>query len=251
MRSSRAWHEDDAFWLAMYPLFFGTKQWAAASQEAEQALALIGAGPGAAILDLGCGPGRHSLEFARRGCRVTGIDRTPRYLDEARRRAGASGLGVEFILDDMRRFSRPGAFDGAVSLGTSFGYFKDPEDDRRVLLNLYRSLKHEGVLVVEMLGRETVARDFRPAERHEAGDGTVFLDERSITRNGTWFEKKRRIVVDGGLRHGFHVSHRLYSAAGFAVVLTGCGFSSVETYGDLAASPYDEKAERLVAVARR
>ena len=58
-------------------------------------------------------------------------------------------------------------------------------------------------------------------------------------------------VVDGVARCEFNVSHRLYSAPGLAALVRDCGFRSVETYGSLAGSPYDDKAEHLVAVARR
>ena len=233
----KAWHEDDEFWAAMAPLFFDEGHWTSAPVEAERALALLGVEPGAAILDLCCGPGRHSLELARRGFRVTGVDRMAAYLQEARRRAGEERLTVELTLDDMRRFTRPGAFDAAVNLSTSFGYFESPDEDGRVLLNLHRSLK--------------AARDFRPTERHDLGDGTVILEERRISKDGTRYEKRRRVVADGRVRHEFNVAHRLYSALALSALLEECGFRAVETYGSLAGVPYDENAEHLVAVARK
>jgi hypothetical protein len=60
------------------------------------------------------------------------VDRTTTYLETARERAAAEGLVVEWLQADMRQFVRPGAFDVAVNIYTSFGYFADPEEDRRV-----------------------------------------------------------------------------------------------------------------------
>ncbi len=260
MSGGPVWHEDDVFWRAMYPLFFGPKQWAEAPREAEQVLALLGLPRGVAVLDLCCGPGRHSLELARRGFRVTGVDRTAEYLEEATRRAEEEGLSVEFVRDDMRLFCRPEAFEGAINLSTSFGYFESPDDDRRVLRNLYRSLKDAGILVIEMMGKETVARDFRETESYPAGNGATVVEDRRVSRDGTWFEKKRRIVRDardardarngdGQVQDEFKVSHRLYSAAELSALLKACGFRSVKIFGDLAGAPYDHEAKALVAVA--
>lgn len=49
------------------------------------------------ILDLACGFGRHSLEFARRGYDVTGIDITPAYIDYANEQAKKENLNAKFI----------------------------------------------------------------------------------------------------------------------------------------------------------
>ena len=150
---AKAWHEDDHFWEQTAPFQFDERRWAAASKEVEQALALLQLKEGAAVLDLCCGPGRHSLELARRGFKVTGVDRTARFLEEARRRAEAEGLAIEFVQDDMRTFHRPGTFDAAINLFTPFGYFDDPEEDHRVLENIYASLKPHGKLLLDVMGK--------------------------------------------------------------------------------------------------
>lgn len=58
--------------------------------------------PGAVILDLCCGYGRHSVELARRGYRVVGVDISEPSLDLARTAAADAGVRVEFIQGDMR-----------------------------------------------------------------------------------------------------------------------------------------------------
>jgi SAM-dependent methyltransferase len=151
----------------------------------------------------------------------------------------------------MRRFVRPRAFDAAVSLSTSFGYFEDPDDDGQVLRNLCGSLKEGGRLVVQMMGKEAVARDFRPKERFCLDDGVTIEEDRSLSGDGTRFEKRRRVIVDGRVEKEFEVSHRLYSAADLADLLRRCGFESVEVFGDLARAPCDERARELVVLATR
>ena len=158
MQEAQPWHEQDEFWETVAPILFAQRRWSDAPAEVEEVVSLLGIGPGAHILDLCCGVGRHSLELARRGFRVTGVDRTRLYLDRASKQAEAEGLKIEFVQDDMRTFCRPDAFDVVINLFTSFSYFEDPEEDRQVLVNVYRSLKPGGVFVLEMLGKEILAR---------------------------------------------------------------------------------------------
>jgi trans-aconitate methyltransferase len=90
------------------------------------------------------------------------VDRTAFLLERACERAQAAGLDLELVQADMREFRRPAAYDLAVSLFTSFGYFDALEDDLRVLRNLRASLTPSGVLVMDMVGKEWLARHFQP-----------------------------------------------------------------------------------------
>lgn len=244
------WYNDDSFWEETMLMMFGSQAWEMAPQQVADILARTGLEPPIQVLDLPCGPGRHSLEFARLGCQVTGVDRTSLYLDEARRRAQEAGLNIEFVQADMREFSRPESYDLVINLFTSFGYFEDQADDVKVLTNFYTSLRPGGILVMDMMGKENLARIFRPRDWHELEDGTLVLEEREVTRNWTWIEN-RWILVKGGKRRDFLLSHRLYSAAELEHLLAVVGFDLIDFYGDLTGAPYHYGAQRLVAVARR
>ena len=68
------------------------------------------------ILDLACGFGRHSLEFARRGYEVTGVDITPAYIRYAAKQAGKEKLNAAFICRDIRDISFENVFDVVVNM---------------------------------------------------------------------------------------------------------------------------------------
>jgi SAM-dependent methyltransferase len=249
MQEGKPWHEQDEFWETVAPILFAERRWSDAPAEVEEVVSLLGIGPGTHILDLCCGVGRHSLELARRGFRVTGVDRTRLYLDRASKQAEAEGLKIEFVQDDMRTFCRPEAFDVVINLFTSFSYFEDPEEDRQVLLNVYRSLKPGGVFLLEMLGKEILARIFRERDWREE-NGVLILEERKLSRNWGWIES-RWIMIKDNNRTELRLSHRLYSAAELTSLLAGCGFTQIAGYGDLAGSAYDHMARRLVIVAHK
>jgi ubiquinone/menaquinone biosynthesis C-methylase UbiE len=138
------WHERKDFWEKTAPFIFTKRHWESAVQDLDYLVERLGVKAGDAILDLCCGPGRHSLEFARRGYKVTGVDIMPAYLDEARTRADEEDLEVEFIREDARHFERMEAFHGAILMYTSFGYFEDRWENLRVLENVLGSLKPGG-----------------------------------------------------------------------------------------------------------
>ena len=243
-----AWHEEDEFWETM-PMF-GPERIEAAPQEVDQVISLLDIQPDADVLDLCCGIGRHSLEFAVRGYSVTGVDRTAAYLQTARQAAAVQDLTVEWIEADAREFVRPDAFDYAINMYTSFGYFKDPAEDLRMAENVFRSLKPGGSLMMDLMGKERLARIFSPRSWEQLPDGSFFLQERAIKDDWTWIEN-RWILIKDGQRQEFTLGHRLYDGAGLRALLLEAGFESVALYGTMDGAPYDNDARRLVAVAHK
>jgi 2-polyprenyl-3-methyl-5-hydroxy-6-metoxy-1,4-benzoquinol methylase len=84
---TRPWHEDDSFWLTWGPVLFSEGRKAAATEQVDRIITLASTPPQTRVLDLCCGVGRHSLALARRGYRVTGVDRTTAYLKQASEKA--------------------------------------------------------------------------------------------------------------------------------------------------------------------
>ncbi|HOX31542.1 MAG TPA: methyltransferase domain-containing protein [Spirochaetales bacterium] len=246
------WYEDEAFWTAYAPLMFDEKRWAEVPAVVDAIEALASPPKGGRVLDAACGPGRHSLELAARGYRVTGVDLTAAYLEAARESAAAFGLEIELVRADLRGFSRPAAFDLAINLYTSFGYFEEAADDLALLRGIRASLKPGGALVLETQGKETAARDFVEGEWFERGGMTIMTEYEVV---GAWEGLRNRWIVlrgEGGrlekLDRSFVI--RLYSGAELRALLLEAGFSRAELYGGLRGEPYDQKAESLVALAR-
>jgi SAM-dependent methyltransferase len=179
---------------------------------------------------------------------VTGVDRTAAYLAEAQSRAEREGLPDRFVAADMREFVRPGAFDAILSLYTSFSYFEDPDDNLRVLENVADSLRPGGQFLLQMMGKEVLARIFQARDWREQ-EGTYFLQERSVSRDWSWMNN-RWILIRNGRVHESHVGHWIYSANELVEMLLDCGFADVDVYGDLDGNPYDHTARQLVTVAR-
>lgn len=249
MREQSPWFEDDKFWRTFEQALFPPGRVAATPEQAGYLITVLGLKAGQAILDLCCGQGRFSLEFARRGYKVTGVDRTRSYLAEARRAARREKLDVEFVQADMRRFVRPRAFDAVINVFTSFGYFQKRGEDLRVCRNVYRSLRPGGRFLIETLGKEGLARRYQARDWYEVGDSLV-LHERLPVDGWSAFEQ-RWILIRKGRANEFRLWLRLYSAVELRGLLKQAGFRKTEAYGGYDGSPYDSEARRLVVVGRR
>ncbi len=232
---------------------FDEARWAEVPTVVDNLLKLSSCPPGGRILDICCGVGRHSVELASRGYRVTGVDLTRAYLDAAKETAEAVlGDGAaafpEFLREDVRRFLRPGSYDLCINLFTSFGYFATREEDVLLLKNSARNLVPGGCLVIETTGKETAARDFVRDEEFERAGWQVRSEYEVV---GDWEgELNRWILRKGSTLIDRSFVLRLYSGLEMKNALKEAGFASVDIFGGLDGRPYDDKADSLVAVAR-
>jgi SAM-dependent methyltransferase len=238
------WFADDTFWAAIYPFEFGETAFTSGEAQVEQALALSGVERGDA-LDLGCGPGRHAVPLAKRGFHVTAVDLSPFLLAKARERAAVAGVSVELVTADMRTFARAGAFDLALNLFTSFGYFEDAQDDARVVANLHRNLKPGGVLVMDVLSRERMAKVFQPTISQRLPDGTLRVQRHEIVDDWTRVKNEWLYIKDGEVRT-YEFVLRVYSGQELKALVIAAGFGRVTLHGALDGRPYGGNAERLV-----
>jgi cyclopropane fatty-acyl-phospholipid synthase-like methyltransferase len=102
----------------------------------------LGLEPGSAVLDIGCGTGRHCVELARRGYRATGVDLSPGMLAEARGAADAAGVQVEWIQCDAPRFQPAKAYDAVICLCEgAFGLLGRTDDAIEHPLAILRSIR--------------------------------------------------------------------------------------------------------------
>lgn len=243
------WYEHEDFWRDLYSYVFSAERFSASKDEVSQIIALTQC-TGGSLLDLCCGPGRHALEFAQRGFRVTGVDKSEFLLAQARERASQANLSVEWVHDDMRLFHRPAAFELVCNLYTSFGYFEDERDNFQVLQNIYENLKESGVLVMEVLGKERLARTWQNSICTELADGSLLVQRPHLRDDWGRVSSDWTLVKDGRAR-SFTFEHSIYSARELKDLLSQAGFKHVQIFGSLQGTPYDLDAARLVAVARK
>jgi SAM-dependent methyltransferase len=178
------------------------------------------------------------------------VDRTRFLLDKARDRAKRAGVNVEWVEADMRQFVRPAAFDLTINVFTSFGYFDDPAENRRVLENVLVSLKPGGTFLLDHLGKELLAARFQATQSESLPDGTVLVHCNSVIDDWSRIEGEW-MLLEGDRVSKFFLRHWLYSGREMRDLLASVGFSDISLYGSLDGTPYDPQALRLIALARK
>jgi len=188
-------------------------------------------GPGADILDIACGYGRHAIELVQRGYNVTGLDLSLplliRAADEAQRRA----LSVNFVHADMREMAFEKQFDGAYSMLTSFGYF-DEDTNLRVAERIGRALKPGARLLLDVVNRDYVVSDL-PVRVWWEGTGCVVLEEVDFNFHTSRIVTHRSIVFEDGRQLEQEISVRAYSLHEIGRLLRQAGFRVMDVSGSL------------------
>lgn len=104
------------------------------------------------ILDIGCGTGRHAIELARRGYKVTGIDLSQSQLKRAKEKAKAANLEVEFIQKDARQLEFNNVYDMAIMICEgAFPLMETDEMNFEILQNAVKALKENGKFIFTTL----------------------------------------------------------------------------------------------------
>ncbi len=203
-------------------------------------LQALGLQPGMRVLDAPCGAGRIAVHVAKAGCQMTGIDRNPRFIARAQRRFAEEGVEGDFQVADLRRLPFDGGFDAAYNWGGSFGYFSDAEN-LLALQRLAAALRPGGRLLLDLLNREAVLRDFRPVlDLGGKRTHTIWEDQRLVS---TWY------IGDEPESAGTSVI-RLYTPAQTRRLLAHAGLTWEAAYGGKDGSPYGRGSGRLIVVGR-
>ncbi len=133
--------------------------------------------PGDRVLDMGCGTGNYTIELALCGCRVTGVDIAEGMLAEAKRKAKALNLSIDWLQADFSSLPfAAGTFD-MVTIVTALEFANDP---RGALLEAMRVLKPGGRLIAGVLTRNSA---WGKLYQEEAGQNSnsVFAAARLFT----------------------------------------------------------------------
>jgi SAM-dependent methyltransferase len=244
-----AWYADfftelpNAFWRAAVPPGL-------TATEVDFIIRTAGVGAGDRVLDVPCGSGRHTLELARRGCQVTGVDVSAEAVEHARRAAAVERLRVDLRLGDMRTLPTDVRVDAAVCMGNAFGYL-DHAGTQKFLADLAGLVKPGGSLLLDY---GFVAEALLPHLK---------LDEPPMTLGGIealsvneYDAANSRWVTSFTFRRGDE-EHRgtsvqhVYTAAEVTRLVTEAGFTQVALYGDTEETPFRLGSPRLLLLARR
>jgi SAM-dependent methyltransferase len=211
----------------------------------------------AVVLDLACGSGDHTTEFALRGYNVVGLDYSNGQLalaeqrSKQRTRAATTSTLPSFIQGDMRELGYEEDFDGVYCWSTSFGYFDD-EKNLGVLQSVHRSLKQGGMFLLDVANRDYVAKN-TPGLNWFEGDRCVCMDDTYLDFFTSRLRVKRTAMFEGGLSRELDYSIRLYTLHEIGKLLHEAGFKVLEVTGHPAHPGvfFGSESPRIIVLAER
>jgi D-alanine-D-alanine ligase len=198
---------------------------------------ILGLKNGDSLLDLACGQGRHLIELGQCGeFNLFGIDRSRYLIQRGKSASRKKGLSINFKEGDARKLPySTDTFDFVTILGNSFGYFETSEDDLKILKEVFRILKPNGKLLMDVADGAFL-RDNFTARSWEWIDKKYFVcrerslasdNERLISREVVTHTEKG-VVVDQ------FYAERLYTKEILAQLIENVGFKNTESHGNLA-----------------
>jgi SAM-dependent methyltransferase len=206
---------------------------------------------GGEVLDVGCGYGRHALELAQQGLRLTGLDLSLPMLIRAADHAQKRGLAVNFVHADMREMTYNGQFDAAYCVLSSFGYF-DEETNLRVATAICRALKPGGRFLLDIMNRDYIVGDL-PSRTWWEGDGCVVLEEVDFNYHTSRILIRRSVVFGNGRQSEQEISLRAFSLHEVGKLLRQAGLRVLDVSGGLATKSrfYGSASRNIIAVCER
>jgi ubiquinone/menaquinone biosynthesis C-methylase UbiE len=187
-------------------------------------------GPGARVLDVPCGAGRHAIELATRGYRVTGVDISSEFLEAAKASARERGLSIDWRHSEMRNLPWQSEFDAAYCAGSSFGFLGD-RGDREFLAAVARVLRSGGRFFGDFKAAESILPNFR--ESYEMTLGDIRFAARNRYDPLTATMENVYTATRGDRSETKRAVHRIYTANEILRMFEEAGFSNFETFGSI------------------
>jgi D-alanine-D-alanine ligase len=216
----------------------------------------LGLNKSASVLDLCGGQGRHALELSRRGfLDVTVLDYSSYLINLGIEKAIEANLNTEFVQGDARDTGLPGQkFDFIIVMASSFGYFPDEDENKKILGEAFRLLMSQGTLLLDLPDRDHAMKNFKPASSHRVNGDLTVNRTRQLGDDIIYSREALISEREGCIRESTYCI-RLYSPDRIADLLTSTGFSSPSFKSDFMCREHDGDfgcmTNRMVVTAKK
>ncbi|MXY36094.1 MAG: methyltransferase domain-containing protein [Dehalococcoidia bacterium] len=202
------------------------------------------------LLDLCCGPGRHSVRLATLGHRVTGVDISAYNLEKAVERAAEFGVEVDWREGDMRETGLPeSSQDAAINMFTAFGFFDDAEN-QRVLEEVARVLRPGGCFLIDLVNRDSLMRRHQARMWSERHNGAFLFQEHAFDSATGCQTTNWTVVKANGERIEQSFTLRAYTLQELEIRMALAGLTVEDAWGGLDGAELTMDSHRLVIRAR-
>jgi 2-polyprenyl-3-methyl-5-hydroxy-6-metoxy-1,4-benzoquinol methylase len=205
--------------------------------------------PGDRVLDCPCGHGRHAVELARRGCRVTGIDISAYCLQLAGEAGQRAGISLDLRQADMQELQDLAGYDAAFTVGNAFGYF-DHAGSLQFMRGIAAALRPGGRWLIDTgIAAESILATLKPELDYTCGGITAKISNRYLAEESC-FETTFTFTKDGQTETRQNWSF-VFTVAEIRRMLTAAGFRVLALYGGPTGEPYTVGCGLLYIVAEK
>ena len=199
----------------------------------------------AKVLDLACGKGRFSIELAKQGYDVTGLDLAEESIAIAKQHETEN---LCFRQGDMREPIANNEFNAVFNLFTSFGYFDDKAEDEKVFKAVYQQLKPNGYFVFDFINTQQAINSLVASEQKTV-DGVAFNISREY--DGKHIIKTISFSANGKT-HSYQEKVAAYNYPTLSSMLKNNGFKEEAVYGNYKLASFSEKeSKRLIILLKK
>ena len=206
------------------------------------------------VLDLGCGTGKMTLELARRGYDMTGIDYSPEMLDIARNEGEKAGQNILWLCQDMREFELYGTVDAAVCCLDCINHLESEKDLEKCFSLVHNYLIPDGIFIFDINGRykfENIYADRTYAMEEDGGfciwENYYDPESKLCDFYITLFKE----CSDGRYKRYEEAQvERMFTLAEIKSALEKCKMEFLYAFGDLDFTPGSDECERIYIVAK-
>ncbi len=208
------------------------------------------------ILDLGCGPGLYTAEFAAKGAKVTGIDVSENSIGYAVKTAREKALDIEYVNGDYVVVDFPGQYDLVTIIYDDYCVLK-PGDRRTLLKKVLHALGDDGLFVFDVLSRnyfdETPEK--QSCTHHESG-GFWYPEEHFVFEQIVKYEDEKVILQKNtviGKGDSFTICNYLkcFETDEILRELSENGFRTLEYFSDISGRAYDGHSKEIALVNKK
>lgn len=198
------------------------------------------------VLDIGCGHGRHAIEFSKRGVEtVVGVDFSEANIAVAKKKSIEEKQASSFIIGDARKIRLGNKYDLVLCLYDVVGSFRDNEDNLRILRTVKSHLNNGSIAVIsvmnmeltEIIAKNKVSLKKNPeallglkASNTMAESGNVFLSEYFlINEDDGLVYRKEQFESDGMMSAEYLVADKRYRMEELKSILENLGFNIIDS----------------------
>ena len=208
------------------------------------------------ILDLGCGPELYTIEFAKKGADVTGIDISKNRINNAIKKAKKNNLNIKYINANYVNHVIKEKYDVITLIYCDYCVLS-PGNRMILLKKIYSALKDNGVFIFDVISNYHFdyiqekqscqyhdKSGFWSPEAHFVFENIIkYNPETTILEKHTVIEKNRNFTIYNYLKC-FKLNEILHE-------LSNNGFYTIEYFSDISGTEYKNKSREIALINKK